>query len=126
MKNERELAMVIERELEIERCYVEVPKSKYFAKLIDGYLNAKGKNEDECLNENQTLTYTAVFKNGYEMDIKVCGVEYIDGEDNSAWTEAVLFHYGSEVACTEPSDEFFGTWEMHDGNKVFQAIIEKC
>lgn len=61
-------------------------------------------NED--FGEDLTITKTAVFDNGFEMDIKCCGCR-----NDVAWTEAVLFRNGSEVACTEPCDEFIGVWE---------------
>lgn len=61
---------------------------------------------DEDFGEDLTITKTAVFDNGFEMDIKCCGCL-----DDVAWTEAVLFRNGSEVCCTEPCDEFLGEWE---------------
>lgn len=61
-------------------------------------------NED--FGEYETIIKTAVFENGFEMDIKCCGCR-----DGVAWTEAVLFRNGSEVCYTEPCDEFLGEWE---------------
>lgn len=39
--------------------------------------------------------HTAIFGNGIEMDIKLCGVQYEDGGFNKPWTEAVLFKNGT-------------------------------
>jgi hypothetical protein len=69
---------------------------------------------DESFGEDFAITKTAVFDNGFEMDIKCCGCC-----DDVAWTEAVLFHNGSEVCCTEPCDEFFGEWECTNGDDTF-------
>ena len=64
--------------------------------------------------EDETITVTANFGNGYEMDIKCCGAD-----DETAWTEAVLFYHGSEVCCSEPSDEFLGEWELKTGSDKY-------
>ena len=50
------------------------------------------------------------------MDIKCCGVQYMEGESNLAWTEAVLFCNSDQIACTDPMDEFEGDWELEDGD----------
>ena len=83
-------------------------------------------SEDECFSENETYVKTYVFADGKEMDIKICGVQYRDGEDNSPWTEAVLFdENGCELACTEPSDDFFGDWVLEcDGCSYFVTVKE--
>ena len=67
---------------------------------------------DECLGEDETFVKTASFPDGIEIDVKCCGVQYREGEDNSAWCEAVLFKNGSEAACTGPEDDYFGEWEF--------------
>lgn len=76
-----------------------------------------GDHPDCRFGEDETHTETAVFENGYEMDIKVSGVQYdCPGGSNSAWSEAVLFKDGCEVACTDPGDDLLGEWELeHDG-----------
>lgn len=77
-------------------------------------------DEDECFSSKEApLVYTADFPNGYSVDVKVCGVDFEEGSDNTAWTEAVLFKNGWEVACTEPCDSIDGPWELSDGDKEF-------
>lgn len=44
--------------------------------------------------------WTVDFGNGYEVDIKVCSSD--DGDP--LWCEGVLFLHGSELSCTDPSD----------------------
>lgn len=84
---------------------------------INKYLTVEPENESECLDENTTITHTVSFSDGIEADIKCCGVQYVEGESNLAWTEAVLIKNGSVVAYTEPSDEYLGLWEIeHDDN----------
>lgn len=64
---------------------------------IKGYLNAK--SEDEFQNEDDTITYTAVFPDGKQMDVKCCG-----SQDEVSWREAVLFdRNGSESSKTRHS-----------------------
>ena len=60
------------------------------------------------------------------MDIKCCGVEYREGESNTAWTEAVLFLNGSQVGFTDPSNEFFTEWILDDiGGNVYSVSVIK-
>lgn len=92
--------------------------------IIAKYLTEEPKDESECLGEDDTITNTVVFDNGIEMDIKCCGVQFIEGESNLAWTEAVLFDGGAEVCCSEPSDEYLGKWELeYNGDKFIVTII---
>lgn len=71
------------------------------------------------LTDETTVAETAVFADGTEMDIKLCG------SDRSApWTEAVLFKHGSEVCCSEPSEDYFGEWELeYDGITYVARVV---
>ena len=84
---------------------ITVPVSE--AETIKKFLSMQPESEDQCLGENETMTYTAQFGHGMEMDIKVCGVQFEEGGDNRPWTEAVLFKDGHELCCSEPDDIFF-------------------
>lgn len=64
------------------------------------------------LTEDDTLVWSASFGNGFEMDIKLCGAN-----EETAWTEAVLFKDGFEIGCTDCMDEILGMWEI-DYNDV--------
>lgn len=110
-RTERRSGMVI-RLTENEREFVERALSEQPA-----------SEEDMLLGEQETFTKTAKFGNGYEMDIKVCGVEFEDGEDNRPYTEAVLFKDGCEAACSEPEDDFFGEWTLEHNGKEFTAEV---
>lgn len=78
--------------------------------------------ENGGMSEDETITKTAKFGNGYEMDIKCCGAD-----DEHAWTEAVLFNSeGSQIAVSEPSDDFFGIWELEDDDgNTYKANVVK-
>lgn len=79
---------------------------------------------EECMGEDETFSCTANFPNGMAVDVKVCGVQYREGEDNRPWTEAVLFRNGSEVCCTEPGENFFGEWALEDNENKY--IVSIC
>ena len=99
--------------------------SKTRAALYEQMLNWKdGDNADIRLSEEETITETAYFSDGLEMDIKICGVQYEGNGNDSAYTEAVLFtSNGSEICCTEPGDDFLGIWELeNDGNKYIVEV----
>ena len=74
------------------------------------YLQAQ--SEAEYQGKDNTITYTARFPAGKEMDIKCCGCR-----DESSWTEAVLFdEKGCQLTFSEVEEEFEGTWELeYDG-----------
>ena len=80
---------------------------------------------NKCLNEvilteDETLVWTAIFGDGFEMDIKLCGAD-----EEVAWTEAVLFKDGSEIACTDCMDEILGEWELeHDYVAYIAYVVE--
>ena len=78
--------------------------------------------ENGGMSEDDTITKTAKFSNGYEMDIKCCGAD-----DEPAWTEAVLFDSeGSQIAVSEPSDDYFGIWELEDNDgNTYKANVVK-
>lgn len=69
---------------------------------------------------DQTISVTARFPDGIEMDIKCC-----PADSGSSWSEAVLFNQrGGELCCTDPDSVFTGVWELdHDGN-TYKAVVE--
>lgn len=81
---------------------------------------------NKCLNkviltEDDTLVWSASFGNGFEMDIKLCGAN-----EETAWTEAVLFKDGFEIGCTDCMDEILGMWEIdYDDVAYITNVIEE-
>jgi len=111
--------MRYEKTLRLDKAYLE---------KIRGYLNNEPTCEEECLGEDETFSEFVRFENGYYMDIYCCGVQYREGESNTAWTEALLYaDSGVAVAFTEPCDEFEGEWELEDdeGNTYAVNIVSK-
>ena len=103
---------------------IEIPQSevKYLTKL----LQEEPKDESECLGEDETISYTAHFADGNEMDVKVCGVQYREGEGetNTAWSEAVLFNSnGCEIGCSDAGDDLLGDWEMEHNGILYRATV---
>lgn len=91
--------------------------SKLESNIIQSYLNAR--SEDEFQGVDSTITHTIYFPDGMSMDIKCCGCQ-----DDSSWTEAVLFDQnGNQVACTEVCDNYDGTWELEYGGIIHRAIV---
>jgi len=97
------------------------------AEYIDYLLTHEPESEAECFTEDRApITYTAVFPNGYEVDVRVCGVQYWPGECNLPWTEAILLAPGGhEVSCSEPDDHLDGEWIFwdHDENQYNVTVI---
>ena len=74
------------------------------ARSIEKYLRGK-----ELQGMGASLSETAVFPDGFSMDIRCCGTE------DDSFTEAILYDCeGEEVALTDPCDAFTGCWELED------------
>lgn len=85
--------------------------------IIDGYLQAK--TTEEFQHEDDTIIHTAVFPDGKQMDIKCCGAQ-----DESSWTEAVLFdRNGCELCHSEVCDGYDGEWELEYRSRRYVAIV---
>ena len=92
---------------------ITIPKDR--AEKINRILTVEPTCEEECFTN--TYSETATFPNGYQMDIKYCGVNYEDGNSNTSWTEAVLFNkHGGQEDYSEIKDEFLSKWELESNN----------
>ena len=92
---------------------------------INKYLK-EPKDESECLSEDEKISHTIKFTDGFEMDIEVCGVQYREGECNSAWTQAILYdENGKERCCSEVGEEFEGEWsfEIQNGVGYYKYVV---
>lgn len=108
--------------------YITEDEKKEFDRMC--FIEPKDEDDFDAhyLNEDTTISKTAKFDNGYEVDVKLCGVQYHDGESNTMWTEAVLFDSnGSECACSDPSEGFDGIWELeYDGHNYIVTVEVQC
>ena len=78
--------------------------SESYAKLIEKYIRG-----EELQGMDATLSETATFPDGFDMDIRCCGT------DVDSFTEAILYdRKGKAVALTDPCDTFTGCWELED------------
>lgn len=85
---------------------------------INRFLHA---TKDTGVQGDSNITYTVKFPDGIEADLSCCGS--IDGP---SWAEVVLFNHGCEVACSQPSDNFLGPWEIDfNGNTYAIAVCVK-
>ena len=87
-----------------------------FLEMIRKYLTEEPAGPAEGLGEDEVISVNVPFLDGYEMDIRCCGVRFEEGECNKAWSEAILFCEGSQVALSDPCDEFEGDWKLDDWN----------
>lgn len=90
------------------------------ADFIRKALDYEPKDEEDVLmGEDDIISHTANFPNGHFMDVKCVGVQFNEGRCNTAWTEAVLFDNGAEVACSDVSEDYLGEWQLEDGNDIY-------
>lgn len=69
---------------------------------------------------DETITHTAKFPNGIEADIKLVICE----EEETPYTEGVLFHNGFELTHTDPDDAYTGEWYFeHDGIEYIVNVL---
>ena len=94
------------------------------ADAINRYLTEEPQTEEQCLGEDETITFTAAFMDGLEMDIKCCGVQFEEGSSNLAYAEAVLFKNGHEICCSEPSEDYLGEWSLENDGNTYVAVVE--
>ncbi len=97
---------------------------------VDADFIEEACQDAELMEEDDVMTYTAVFPDGTEMDVKCCGCqsEYEEGDfddpeeweeyrkyNSPSYTEAVLFRDGWEINCTsDVGDDILGEWELED------------
>ena len=94
---------------------------------INKYLEPHNSIE-ECQDRRSCIKFTAKFPNGYEADIECIGTDFEEGEENSSWTQAVLFNEnGSQISYTEVQDTYEGVWELsdNDGNDYSILVIRE-
>lgn len=76
--------------------------------------------QQQILGEEETYTETAIFPDSCQMDIKLCGAD-----EESAWTEAVLYdEEGRQLCFSDVMDEFIGEWELMHENNLYTVIVE--
>ncbi len=81
--------------------------SKKEMELINDLLNLDGDEiyQKYGFKRDETITHTAKFPNGVEADIKL-----VICEEESPYTEGVLFHNGFELTHTDCEDTYDGEW----------------
>ena len=79
----------------------------------------------DCFGEDETFSRTAVFPDGKQVDVKMCGVRFDPcASSNLPWTEAVLFDSnGAEIRRSDPRDAFEGDWELEADGNVYCALV---
>lgn len=86
-------------------------------KVIDQYLHAD--TPDKYQDEDHTISCTATFLDGRQMDIKCCG-----SQSGPSWTEAVLFdQYGEELCMSDPEEEFDGEWSLECDGITYEVNV---
>lgn len=82
-----------------------------------GYVSARKPGRYQ--GEAGTISVTAKFPDGNELDVKCCGCK-----DAPSWTEAVLFNdHGVELCCTDCSEDYLGEWEIEHDGVIYKALV---
>lgn len=58
---------------------------------------------------NETISYTIKFKQGVEMEIRLCFVD-----EGKPYTDAILYKNGQDINQSECEDTFLGEWRLED------------
>lgn len=83
--------------------------------LINTYL----RGEEPFGAHEPSISYTAIFPDGKQMDIQLCG------SDNSPWTQAVLYDAnGAELTFTNVADTYEGEWELKYDGVTYHVDVE--
>ena len=99
--------------------------SKAKAEHINKLLTVQPKSESECFGENEMHSEDVTFSNGIRMCIDLCGVQYEENGDNTAWTQAVLYDSnGIELTFTEPAFDYLGEWTIPYEGDNYTVVVE--
>lgn len=95
--------------------------SKKEMDLINDLLNLTGSEiyQKYGYKRDETITHTAKFPDGIEIDIKL-----VICEDDTPYTEGVLFQNGCEQTGTEPGYAYDGKWTFHFKETEYIVIVE--
>lgn len=78
----------------------------------------KALQSKDMMSEDGTLVHTVRFADGMKMDVKLCG-----SQDDTPWTEVVLFKNGYEVCCSEHCKTYDGPWTLECGENTYTAVV---
>lgn len=97
-------------------------------KMIERLLTVEPRSESECFSENEApFSFSSEFEDRAVMIVHVCGVQYVKGQSNTAWSELLLCdkNDGSVIFTSEPQNRFLGRWEAeNDGDSYILNIKE--
>lgn len=95
--------------------------SKKEMDLINNLLDLTGSEiyQKYGYKRDETITHTAKFPDGIEIDIKL-----VICEDDTPYTEGVLFQNGCEQAGTEPGCAYDRKWMFHFKGTEYIVIVE--
>lgn len=77
-------------------------------------------NSTDMMGEDDTYSETVDFGDGIEVDIKICGAD-----NETPWTEAVMFCDGCEVSCSDAEDDIYGEWDFNYCDNEYVVIVER-
>lgn len=107
----------------MQKQVIEIPSKnlELIRKLLT--LNGEEISNQYGYKKNEVITNTAVFPNGVEVDVKLVMCDEFSWE--KPYAEAVLFHNGDEIVCTEAKDVYEGEWILnYDGEDYIVNVIE--
>lgn len=90
-------------------------------KLINDLLSLTGDEiyQKYGYKQGETITHTAKFPNGIEIDIKL-----IICKEGFPYTEGVLFHNGQELTVTDPDSTYDGEWIFEHNEVKYTVLVE--
>lgn len=95
--------------------------SKKEMDLINNLLSLTGSEiyQKYGYKRDEVITHTAKFPYGIEIDIKL-----VICEDDTPYTEGVLFQNGCERTGTEPGYTYDGEWTFHFKGTEYIVVVE--
>ena len=90
--------------------------------LINDLLNLTGDEiyQKYGYKRDETIVHTAKFPNGIEADIKL-----VICEEDSPYTEGVLFYNGFELTHTDPDCTYDGEWNFEHNGIEYTVLVEE-
>lgn len=107
--------------------YAKITISEKESKFIKETLRKIPTTEEECFGEDEKVSHTAIFDDGKQMDVQMCGVQFNEEEysGNRPWTQAVLYdETGHELTFSEAEDTYDGLWELEYDDEVYCVYVQ--
>ena len=109
---------------DFDKILVTIPKE--YENIVDKYFSDSYEIKEGEFGEDDKISFSAEFRDGNNMYIDMCGVQYEEGHDNKPYAQATLNdEKGRELAFTEPAEQLLGDWCIEYNDFEYKVVVIK-